>query len=61
MKNYECIKQMNAKEMTGVFFSFLLPWIGGEKDEIKKKNLWNSLEAFLNAEVSDNGTATGKE
>lgn len=61
MKKYEVIKQMSVKEMTGMLYAFLLPWVGGVKDEVVKKNLWNSLEAFLNAEVSDNGTATGKE
>ena len=60
MTNHECMKQMNVKEMTNVLYSFLLPWVG-ENDEITKKNLWNSLEAFLNAEVSGNGITTGKE
>lgn len=55
MRNYEAIKAMNVREMTGVFYSFLLPWTKACSKE-QKEELWKSLEEFLMSEVRNVGS-----
>ena len=54
MTNFEVIKRMNIKEMTGMLYTFLLPWTKAYDDE-HKKELWESIEKMLNSEVKEVG------
>lgn len=56
MKKFELIKRMNVKELTGVFFSFLLPFIPGKENKAVQDEVWNKIEEFLMSEVNENGT-----
>lgn len=49
MTNYEAIKNMNIREMTGFLFAFLLPWTKAHSKE-QKEHLWKQLESFLTAQ-----------
>lgn len=50
MKNFQAIKEMNLREMTGFLYTFLLPWTKAFTDE-QKAHLWKSIETFLMNEV----------
>ena len=50
MKNFQAIKEMNLREMTGFLYTFLLPWTKAYSKE-QKDHLWKSIEKFLMSEV----------
>ena len=50
MKNFQAIKEMNLREMTGFLYTFLLPWTKAFTAK-QKANLWKSIETFLMNEV----------
>lgn len=50
MINFQAIKEMNIREMTGFLYTFLLPWTKAYTDE-QKAALWKSIEKFLMSEV----------
>lgn len=50
MKNFQAIKEMNLREMTGFLYTFLLPWTKAFTDK-QKADLWKSIEVFLMSEV----------
>ena len=50
MNNFQAIKEMNIREMTGFLYAFLLPWTKAFTAK-QKKDLWISIELFLNREV----------
>ena len=54
MTNFEAIKKMNIREMTGMLYAFLLPWVKAY-DEKHKKELWQSIVKMLNSEVKEVG------
>ena len=60
MKNFQAIKEMNIKEMTGFLYTFLLPWTKAYSAE-QKKALWKSLEVFLMSEVKTFKTVSIEE
>ena len=60
MKNFQAIKEMNIKEMTGFLYAFLLPWTKAYSAE-KKQALWKSLEFFLMSEVKTFKTVSVEE
>ena len=54
MTNFETIKNMNVREMTGFLFTFALGF-KNDLDEAHKKELWNSILKMLNTDVKKVG------
>lgn len=50
MKNFQAIKEMNLREMTGFLYTFLLPWTKAFTDK-QKADLWKAIQMFLMSEV----------
>ena len=64
MKHYEKIKQMSKEELTAFLFLFAQACLKVENGEISKetqRELYMSIDAVLNKEVTPNGTTTSEE
>ena len=54
MTNFEAIKNMNVRELTGFLFTFVISF-KKDLDEPHKKELWNSIFKMLNTDVKKVG------